>query len=113
MKLVCVNDTGEGSRHLLTALGFGKEVFVPGKEHMAQTSGAFQQGVVGETLRMISLGRQYFDAAAAQAEGYRRRDMDVHVEGEAQRSLPAARNRLRPGESWAAAASAAARSREV
>lgn len=64
-----------------------------------------------ESSRAVVLRPQYIDTFLTQRQSDGRRDMHVHIEPEAQRNKPLARNRRRTGVSPAASLSARADSR--
>ena len=98
-ELVGINDPGEWLAASLALFGYREQVFVLRDEHSTERRSAFEQNVIGKPPGIIGLGRQNFHFTAAKPNGNCRRNVDIHIETEAQGSLPSARSRRRPGES--------------
>jgi hypothetical protein len=83
-ELVSINHPGKRLAESLTSLRLCKQILIPREKNSAERCGVIQQGIVRKTLGVIGLGSQYLDFSPAQSMSNRRRDMDVHVQSEAQ-----------------------------
>lgn len=77
------NDSCEGDRLSVTAVGLAQEIGVMGDEHSTQNRSAVEQNRILELPSPILLCGHHIDAAPAQFGGDRPRDMNIRLEAEA------------------------------
>jgi len=110
-ELVGVDQARKRFRGLLPSRAYPKKIPIPGKEHTVQGSRAGEQdGVVCFCMQVV-LSRRYRNIPSPQCIGDALRDMDIHVEPQAQETGDLSRRRRRSGESAAAAADCSASAR--
>jgi hypothetical protein len=83
-KLVRIDHPGKRLARSLTSLGFREQVLVLRAEHPTKRSGAIKQSIIGKPPGMVGLGDQNIHFAPTQPSGNCSRNVDIHIEAEAQ-----------------------------
>ena len=99
VKLMSVHEAGKRATGPLPLRRLGKQVRVPREQDPPERGGPVQKPWVGEAAGAIFLSRQNLDAAEPEGFRYGTRDVNVHVEKNAQESRPRALSRATRGES--------------
>lgn len=106
--LVSVDHAYKRQTFPLAAGGLDQEILILGEQHPAEGTGAVEQLRVRQSLGTILLRGQDFNASASKPLGDCCVNVVIHIECNAQGSLPRARMRARNGETasaWALRAS--------
>ena len=98
-QLMRVNHAAEIMVRALAMRGFSQQIFILGEKRAPDLACSVEQVGIGKLDRAVKLRGEHVHVPQHESASNRCRNMDIHVERDAHRSLPRPRRRLRNGES--------------